>query len=510
MDASSPATARAAPYKAVVVNDLVLDAEGLKMSKSRGNVVSPWEVMERHGADAARLFLVSSSQVWVPRRFDEAAIRQTAGNFLVTLKNVYRFFALYANFGWSPSDADPAPAARPLLDRWVLSRLATVEREADQLLTRYDATTAARRAMEFFDDDVSKWYVRLSRARFWFPGDTPTEDARAAFATLREVLLVTARLLAPFAPFVTDWLHRALSAESVHLAAYTRAANQAAVVHDPALEAAMAGIRRLATLGRAARESVGINVRQPLAEVVCVLPVAAGADGARAAQQARELEALLGTELNVKAVRWAESGDALVTLEAKPNFRVLGKRFGKATPLAAEAVASLGPDALHAFERGKPVSISVEGSEHLLQAEELSILRRATGEYAVEEEGGVVVALNPRISPELRQEGMARELVSRVQRLRKDSGLDVSDRIRLVVRATAEVEDALRTHQEYIAGEVLARHLAVGGDVGTGTTGAATGAAAGAADAFVPPQTWTQAFDLDGAEVHVTLSKDPT
>jgi isoleucyl-tRNA synthetase len=499
----------AAPYKAVVVNDLVLDAEGQKMSKSRGNVVSPWEVMERHGADAARLFLVSSSQVWVPRRFDEAAIRQTAGNFLVTLKNVYRFFALYANFGWTPSDADPAPAARPLLDRWVLSRLATVEREADELLSRYDATNAARRVMEFFDDDVSKWYVRLSRARFWFPGDTPTEDARAAFATLREVLLVTARLLAPFAPFVTDWLHRALSGESVHLAAYTRAAAHGAVVHEPALETAMAGIRRLANLGRAAREGVGINVRQPLAEVVCVLPVGAGAEGAQAAEAARALEGLLRTELNVKAVRWAESGDALVTLEAKPNFRVLGKRFGKATPLAAEAVASLGGEALHAFERGEPVSISVEGSEHVLQAEELSILRRATGEYAVEEEGGVVVALNPRISPELRAEGMARELVSRVQRLRKDSGLEVSDRITLVVRASTEVEAAVRTHQEYIAGEVLARHLAVGDDVGSGTPDAAA-TAAGAADAFVPPQTWTQAFDLDGAEVHVTLSKDLT
>ncbi|GLC26458.1 isoleucine--tRNA ligase [Roseisolibacter agri] len=506
-------TDAAAPYRAVVVNDLVLDATGQKMSKSKGNVVNPWEVMERHGADAARLFLVSSSQVWVPRRFDESAIRQTAGNFLVTLKNVYRFFALYANFGWSPSDADPAPAQRPLLDRWVLSRLATVEREADALLTQYDATLAARRVMEFFDDDVSKWYVRLSRARYW--GDGTSADERAAFATLREVLLVTARLLAPFAPFITDWLHRALAGESVHLAGYVRPSSDAAVVHEPALEAAMAGIRRLANLGRAARESVGINVRQPLAEVVCVLPVPIGAEGAEAARLARELDGLLRTELNVKAVRWAESGDSLVTLEAKPNFRVLGKRFGKATPLAAEAVAALGADALHAFERGEPVAISVEGSDHLLQPEELSILRRATGEYAVEEEGGVVVALNPRISPELREEGMARELVSRVQRLRKESGLEVSDRVRLAIRGGSEVEAAVRTHREYIAGEVLARHLAVGTDVDSSSVSDAESAAAGmpasgAADATVPPQTWTQSFDLDGAEVHVTLSKDPS
>jgi isoleucyl-tRNA synthetase len=482
----------AAPYGAVVVNDLVLDAAGQKMSKSKGNVVNPWEIMERHGADAARLFLVASSQVWVPRRFDEAAIRQTAGNFLVTLKNVYRFFALYAGFGWAPSDADPAPARRPLLDRWVLSRLATVEREADALLGRYDATTAARRVMEFFDDDVSKWYVRLSRARFWFPGNEPPEDARSAFATLREVLVVTTRLLAPFAPFVTDWMHRALAGESVHLAPYVRPADEAAP-EEPALEQAMADVRRLATLGRAAREAVGINVRQPLAEVVCVLPTAAGRQVSGADLLARELDDLLRTELNVKTVRWAEGEDALVTLEAKPNFRVLGKRFGKATPLAAQAVAALGPQALHAFERGEPVTIAVEGGEHPLQPDDLAVHRRATGEYAVQEEGGLVAALDPRVTPELRQEGMARELVSRVQRLRKEAGLEVSDRIRLAVWGAPEVEAAVRAHEAYVAGEVLAVALAVG---------------AGAADAFEAPNRQTQVFDLDGSDVHVTLSKE--
>ena len=491
-----------APYRAVVVNELVLDAQGQKMSKSRGNVVSPWDVMERHGADAARLFLVSSSQVWAYRRFDEAAIRQTAGNFLVTLKNVYRFFALYANFGWSPSDADPAPSERPLLDRWVLSRLATVEREADALLTDFDATLAVRRVMEFFDEDVSKWYVRLSRGRYW--GDGTSADERAAFATLREVLVVTTRLLAPFAPFLTDWMHRALTGESVHLAPYVRPAHDARAGTEPALESAMAGVRRLANLGRAAREAVAIGVRQPLAELVCVLPTGAGADGAEVARLARELDGLVRSELNVKSVRWAESGDALVTLEARPNFRVLGKRFGKSTPLAAAAVAALGPDALHAFERGDPVGISVDGADHVLQPDDLTVLRRATGEYAVQEEGGVVVALDPRVTPELRQEGMARELVSRVQRMRKDAGLQVSDRIRLAMRGADEVEAAARAHREYVAGEVLARRLLVGvSEIGTAQPGSS-----GAADAFEPSNTWTQAFDLDGAEVHVTLSKD--
>jgi isoleucyl-tRNA synthetase len=492
----------AAPYRAVVVNDLVLDATGSKMSKSKGNVVNPWEVMERHGADAARLFLVSSSEVWKPRAFDEALIRQTAGNFLVTLKNVYRFFALYANFGWQPGAGDPAPQDRPLLDRWVLSRLATVEREADALLTDFDATLAARRVMEFFDEDVSKWYLRLSRARYW--GDGTSADERAAFATLREVLVVTTRLLAPFAPFLSDWVHRALTGDSVHLAPYARQQGDASAAGEPALEAAMAGVRRLANLGRAAREAVSIGVRQPLAELVCVLPTPVGSDGAEVARLARELDGLLRSELNVKTVRWAESGDALVTLEARPNFRVLGKRFGKSTPVAAAAVAALGPDALHAFERGDSVGISVEGADHVLQPDDLTVLRRATGDYAVQEEGGVVVALDPRLTPELRQEGMARELVSRVQRMRKDAGLQVSDRIRLAMRGADEVEAAARAHREYVAGEVLARRLLVGID----EIGKAEPGTAGAADAFEPSNTWTQAFDLDGAEVHVTLSKE--
>jgi isoleucyl-tRNA synthetase len=490
----------AAPYRTVLVNDLVLDADGRKMSKSKGNVVDPWEVIERHGVDAVRLFLVASSQVSIPRRFDEGALRQLAGNFLVTLKNVYAFFALYANFGWAPSDADPAPAERPALDRWVLGRLARAEHDADALLEAYDPTAAARRVLDFFDADVSKWWLRLSRPRFWFEGDAPPADARAALATLHEVLLVTARLLAPFAPFVTDWLHRALTAgaaggegagESVHLASYVRAAG--APPAGDALDGAVEAVRRLATLGRAAREAVGLNVRQPLGELVAVAPGAGAPDGAAGeTAMGRELHALaplLAAELNVKQVRWATSGDALVTLEAKPNHRALGKRFGKATPRAADAVKGLGPDALRAFERGAEVFVNVDGAEHPLHPDDLTILRRASGAYAVQEEGGYVVALDAAVTPELRGEGLARELVSRVQRLRKEAGLLVSDRIRLALASTAEVEGAARAHAGYIAGEVLATRFVVGPE-----------------DAL--PSAFARTVDLDGAAVHVSLSKD--
>ncbi|HEY9449200.1 MAG TPA: class I tRNA ligase family protein, partial [Gemmatimonadaceae bacterium] len=210
--------ALAAPYRSVVVNDLVLDANGAKMSKSKGNAVEPWSVIERHGADAVRLFLIASSQVWLPRRFDEDAIRDTSGRFLLTLKNVYSgMFAQYANFGWEPSAEDPAPVDRPVVDRWVLSRLATVEHEVDRLLWSYEATLAVRLVMDFLVDDVSNWYVRLNRSRFY---DVDDADNRAAFATLYEVLVSVCRMLAPFAPFITDWIHRELTGTSVHLAPF--------------------------------------------------------------------------------------------------------------------------------------------------------------------------------------------------------------------------------------------------------------------------------------------------
>jgi isoleucyl-tRNA synthetase len=281
----------------------------------------------------------------------------------------------------------------------------------------------------------------------------------------------------------------------VHLAAYVR--DRQPVAPDPALDAAVEGVRRLANLGRAAREAVGINVRQPLGELVAVAP-GAGVGAAETAM-GRELHALaplLAAELNVKRVRWATSGDALVTLEAKPNFRHLGKRFGKSTPAAAQAVAALGAEAIRAFEHGEPVLVTVDGAEHALQPDDLAVLRRASGEYAVQEEGGYVVALDPALTPELRAEGTARELVSRVQRLRKDAGLVVSDRIRLDVRGPAEVEAAVRAHRGYIAGEVLATELRVGDEAGP----------AGAEGAL--PSAVTRTVDLDGSAVHVSLSKD--
>jgi isoleucyl-tRNA synthetase len=466
----------ASPYRAVVVNDLVLDADGQKMSKHKGNTVDPWRVIKDYGADAVRFFLMATSDVSVPRKFDERAIREQSVRFFLTLKNVYSgVFAQYANFGWSPSALDPAPADRPLIDRWMLSRLTAVEAHVDGLLHRYDATAAARALMTFVDDEVSNWYARRNRDRFY---DVESADNRAAFATLHEVLVVTARLLAPFAPFLPDWMHRELTGTSVHLAPFARTG---AFPRDPALEAAMDAVRQLATLGRAAREAAKIKVRQPLTRAVCVAP---GADP-------RLMEALLpllAAELNVKRIEFARTGDALVTLKAKANFRSLGKRFGKKTPLAAAAIGAFTADELRAYEGGTPLAVTVDGETHELIPEDIEILKSASGDLLVQEAAGFVTAIEPSVTEELRLEGVARELISRVQRMRKEAGLAVSDRIRLAIGGAAEVAAAVSRHGDWIAGEVLATELLL--EPGS------------LHDSLI-----SQVVDLDGIEAAIALSR---
>jgi len=338
--------------------------------------------------------------------------------------------------------------------------------------------------MTFFDEDVSKWYVRQSRHRFY---DVDGDENRAAFATLHEIIAVTCRLLAPFAPFITDWVHRELTGESVHLAAFARGvADQV----DVDLERAMQQLRTLATLGRAAREDAGVKVRQPLARMICVVPlhgVLSGAGEARAEGMLKELSPLLAAELNIKEIEFISSAADLVTLKARPNFRSLGKKFGKDTPLAAEAVQALASDALREFEAGKPLYVSVGNESRQLSIEDLTVVRSASGDMVVKEEAGYFAALNPVVSRELRLEGLARELVSRIQRLRKELGFAVSDRITLFIGGGAEIQEAANAFQKWIAEEVLAVKVAIGERI-EGTHA-------------------THAFDLDGQSVEVALER---
>jgi isoleucyl-tRNA synthetase len=321
--------------------------------------------------------------------------------------------------------------------------------------------------------------VRLSRGRFY---EVESADNRAAFATLHEVLTVACRLLAPFCPFVTDWLHRELTGRTVHLAPYVRDGERH---EDATLGTAMEELRRLVTLGRGARETAKVPVRQPLARMVCVVPQAH-------VDALAPLLPLLRDELNVKQVDFAGTADALVHLEAKANFRTLGKKFGKATPQAAAAVTALSSDALRAFEQGEPLSLTVEGTTRHLDPDDITILRRATGDLVVAEAAGYFAAIDPVITPALRREGIAREVVSRVQRLRKDAGFQISDRVRLRLSSSEEVEGAVRAHRDWIAGEVLAREVAVGDE------GSLPGTSHDA----------TAEFDLDGSTVRLALNRE--
>ena len=466
------------PYRSVVVNELVLDAQGQKMSKSRGNAVDPWETIAAHGADVVRLYLLASSQVWLPKRFDARTIPEVAGGFLNTLRNTYNFLALYAGESAAEQSPSAGPPDRPsaLADRWLLGRLDETVRAVRAAWDAYDVTAGVRALVGFVVDDLSNWYVRTNRARFWSPG---SDADPAAVATLREALVTVSRLLAPAAPFASDWLHRALTGTSVHLAAFPTSLGRTEV-H---LDVAMDSVRRAASLARAAREEAGIRVRQPLPRMRVALPARLDRP-----EFAGLLE-LLRAEVNVKAVEVVGSDAELVRLSARPNFRTLGKRYGGRTPEVAAAVARLGPDQLRILEAGGEVELDLDGVPVRYLSGDVAITREVAGEGVVQADGAAVVVLDTRLDEDLRQEGLARELVNRIQRLRKDAGLAVGDRIALALEGDPALEEAARAHQAWIAGEVLARQVRVG--------------------ARAERPDWEQDVDIDGRAARLGLARVP-
>ncbi len=441
-------------YRHVLVNDMILDKEGQKMSKSKGNVVDPWDAIASFGADAIRWYLLTVSQPWVPKRFDPDALSESAHRTFDTLGNTYKFFAMYANLeNWTASAADPPLAERSILDRWIASRTSELVASVRADLESYEGTRAARSIGEFIVDDLSNWYVRRSRGRFWGSGDE--QDTRAAFRTLHETLATVTRLLAPMTPFHPDWLHRALTGESVHLARYPEAAER-----DDALLRGMEAVRMLSRLGRAARERINIRVRQPVRTLYAVVP--------RGVRLDESMLDVVRDELNVKEVRFLQGAEELVTFSATPNFRVLGKRFGARTQQAAQKIRELSSATLQTFRSGNPLAIELEGEAFPIAAEEVDVRENARGDLVVESEAGFTVALDPAIDEELRLEGLARELVSRIQRARRDSGLAVSDRIHLGVFGDGGLLKAVAAHREYIAGETLAVEVLTGTDIPSG------------------------------------------
>jgi isoleucyl-tRNA synthetase len=444
---------RGPAFRNCLVNDLVLDAEGRKMSKSRGNVVNPWDAIGDHGADAVRWYFITSSNPWLPKRYDPAGVRESAGKFFDTCFNTYRFFRLYASVeGWTPSDADPAPEDRPLLDRWLLARLDTLVGEVRAELDGYQLTRAYRALGDFVVEDLSNWYVRRNRSRFW--GSRDAVDQRAAFRTLYDTLRQVVTLAAPCTPFASDWIHRALTGSSVHLERFPVAltdAERGALLAGEDLEADMADVRALVSLGRAAREEVGIRVRQPLRSARAVVP------GGRTLSPA--MLDVVRDELNVKEVGLLSSAGGIVTLTGKPNYRSLGQRFGKQTNDAANAIRALDQDALTRYQAGHPVEITVGDTAHGLQEGDLEVIQEAAGDLVVKGEGAYTVALDAELDDELRAEGMARELVNRIQNLRKDAGLEITDRIQLVIGGPEGIRGAAEVHRAFLTGETLAEAL---------------------------------------------------
>ena len=433
-------------YRHVIVNGLVLDAAGQKMSKTRGNVVDPWDMIRTFGADTVRLYLLASSQVWLPKRFDQEAIGEVARGFVNQLRNTYKFFADYAE-DWTPAAA-PVPETRPLVDRWLLSRLDATVEAVHAAWSGYDPTAGVRTLIGFVDE-LSNWYVRVNRPRFWAV-DAAADPA--ALATLHEALVAVARMLAPAAPFLSDWLHRALVGTSVHLARFPESSGR----RDEAVEAAMEAVRRLASLARAAREERGLRVRQPLARMQVAVPPAARGPALE------ELLELLRVEVNVKAVEVVASDTELVRLRAKPNFRSLGKRYGKRTPAVAAAATQLDAEQLRGLERGVTATLDVEGEPVTFLPEDIVVERDVASDWLVASDGPYVAALDPRLDETLREEGLAREVVNRVQRLRKEAGYVYTDRIGLWISADGPVLEAVRGHAEFIQGETLARRLELG------------------------------------------------
>ncbi|MXX57321.1 MAG: isoleucine--tRNA ligase [Gemmatimonadetes bacterium] len=442
-------------FRNVIVNDLILDAAGQKMSKSRGNVVNPWDAVADHGADGVRWYMITVSNPWLPTRFDPDGVRESAARFFDTLLNTYRFFALYANLeDWAPAAGHAPPASRSPLDRWLLSRLNRLIGTVRDELDAYNPTRAYRAVAAFVDGELSNWYVRRSRSRFW--GNAESADSAAAFATLHDALRITALLVAPVTPFTSDWLHRALTGRSSHTEPFPEA--DAGLIDDR-LEADMTHVRTLSTLGRAAREQIGVRVRQPLGRLLAVVPGTPPAD---------DVLALLCAEINVKRVEFAASSEGLVKLAARPDFRALGRRFRRLTQKAAARIRALDAEALRTVRDGGTVRIEVNGAWHEVGADELEVVEEAQGDWIVRSEGRCTVGLDPAISDELRLEGLARELVNRIQRLRRDSGLAVSDRIRLGIGGSDAVRAAALAHGEVIARETLALAVDVTPGIGDG------------------------------------------
>ena len=440
-------------YKAVVSNGLVLDKNGNKMSKRLGNAVDPFKAIETYGSDPLRWYMISNSSPWDNLKYDPAGVEETVRKFFGTLFNTYSFFALYANVdGFDNSQPQIPVEERPEIDRWILSVLNTLIREVDADLDDYEPTKAARAISEFVQDNLSNWYVRLNRKRFW--GKEMDADKLSAYQTLYTCLETVALLMAPVAPFFADRLYKDLTAvtrgttESVHLALFPQAG-----ASDTDLEERMRLAQQITSMVLALRRKVNIKVRQPLATLM--VPVA----DERQAAMLRTMADLILSEVNVKEMRIVTDEDGVMVKRVKPDFKKLGKKLGKQMKAAAAALAALSQADIARLTREGSITLDLDGGEATIEVADVDIVSEDIPGWEVATDGTVTVALDVTVTDELRREGIARDVVNRIQNLRKERGFNITDKIRLQFAPNPATDEALDTFADYISRQVLATEL---------------------------------------------------
>ena len=446
-------------YKNVISNGLVLDKNGQKMSKRLGNTVDPFVTLEKYGPDATRWYMTTNAQPWDNLKFDEEGILEVQRKFFGTLYNTYSFFSLYANIdGFDYSAQEIALEERPEIDRWILSKLHSLIKEVDASFEEYEPTKAGRLIQDFVSDQLSNWYVRLCRRRFWKSDDS--KDKLSAYQTLYTCLETISILGSPIAPFFMDQLFcdlnivsKRFTATSVHLVDFPIVKD---AWIDEALEAQMDIAQRTSSLVLALRKKEKIRVRQPLQKIM--VPVL----NKKFADNLLHIKDLILSEVNVKELELLEEGNGMLVKSIKPNFKTIGPKYGKQMKAIAAKVAQLSSDDITAIEGNNGWETEIDGEKILLDITDFEIAAQDIPGWLVASENGLTVALDITISEELKAEGIARELINRVQNLRKDSGLDVTDRIVLKVESTPWIQQAVEANMTYICSEVLANEIVFG------------------------------------------------
>ena len=420
------------------------------MSKHVGNVVNPFEMIEKYGSDAVRLYMMTNSEPWDNLKFDPEGVDEIRRKFFGTLYNTYSFFALYANVdGWEPSESS-VDGEKPEIDRWILSSLNTLIKRVTEELENYDPTRAGRLIDTFVNDDLSNWYVRLNRKRFW--GKEMSADKRSAYETLYTCLMTVAKLLAPFAPFYADQLYKDLGGmkDSVHLDSFP-VADESLIDKD--LEDRMTMAQKITSMVLALRRKVNIKVRQPLQSIM--IPATE--------EQKRHIEAvkdLIMNEVNVKELKFVD-GQGVLVKKVKCNFRTMGKKFGKLMKGVAAQMDALSQEQIAELETNGTIAIQVEDQTLTVEIVDVDIISEDIPGWLVSNEGSLTVALEVELTDELKQEGMAREIINRVQNIRKDSGLEITDRISITLSPNTEIQQAVESFGDYIKTQVLADSISI-------------------------------------------------